>query len=86
MEKYLWIYIAVINAVSFIICVYDKSAARRGNRRISEKTLFALSIFGGAAGMLAGMLIARHKTRHWYFMVFIPLLIIAHAAILIILL
>jgi uncharacterized membrane protein YsdA (DUF1294 family) len=86
MEKYLWICLAAVNVTSFVMCVYDKSAAKRGNRRISGKALFTVSVIGGAAGMLAGMLIVRHKTRHWYFMVFVPLLIVLHAAVLIMLL
>ncbi len=81
MEKYLWIYIAAVNMLSFIMCVYDKVAAIKKKRRISERTLFAVSIIGGAAGMLAGMLLVRHKTKHWYFMVFVPLLITVHAVV-----
>ena len=34
---------------------------------IPEKVLLLLSFFGGAAGGLLGMLLFRHKTRHWYF-------------------
>ena len=86
MEKYLWIYIAAVNIVSFIMCVYDKRAAVKKRRRISERALFAVSIIGGAAGMLAGMLLVRHKTKHWYFMVFIPLLVGLHAAAVLLLL
>ena len=81
MEKYLWIYIAVVCAVAFILCVYDKSAAIKKKRRISERALFAVSIIGGAAGMLAGMLLVRHKTKRWYFMLFIPLLVVLHVVV-----
>ena len=51
---------------------------------ISEKALFVISIIGGAVGMLAGMLLARHKTKHWTFMVFVPLLIVAHVVIIVV--
>ena len=80
MEKYLWIYITAVCIIAFVMCVYDKSAAIKKRRRISERTLFTVSIIGGAAGMLAGMLLVRHKTKHWYFMLFIPLLVVLHAA------
>ncbi len=79
--NYLWGYLAAVNVTAFIMCVYDKRAAIKKRRRVSERALFLVSIVGGAAGMLGGMLLVRHKTRHWYFMVFVPLLIVAHAVI-----
>jgi len=75
-------YLVTINLLSFLFCIYDKRAAVKGRRRISEKALFALSFAGGAAGMYAGMLLVRHKTKHKSFMIGIPLLIILHAALL----
>ena len=41
--------------------------ARRGKWRIPEKALLLLSFFGGAIGGILGMLLFRHKTKHWYF-------------------
>ena len=64
------ILIAILAAVSlaaFIVYGADKSRAKRGAWRISEKALLCLSFFGGAAGGLLGMVLFRHKTRHWYF-------------------
>ena len=66
----LYIYLAAVFALSaaaFIAYGADKSKARRGAWRIPEKVLLGLSFFGGAAGGLCGMLLFRHKTRHWYF-------------------
>lgn len=56
------------------VCMLDKRAARRGARRVSERTLWALSLLGGALGMLVSMLAVRHKTRKVRFMVLVPLL------------
>lgn len=81
MERIIAIYMALINIFAFGLCIYDKRAAIRKRYRISEKKLFGISIIGGALGMFAGMLIVRHKTRHWYFMVFIPLFILVHVAL-----
>ena len=81
--NYLWVYLAAVNVVAFIMCVVDKRAAIKGQRRISEKALFTISIIGGAAGMLVGMLLVRHKTKHKSFMVFVPLLIVVHVVILV---
>ena len=66
----LYIYLAAVFALSaaaFIAYGADKSKARRGAWRIPEKVLLGLSFFGGAAGGLCGVLLFRHKTRHWYF-------------------
>ena len=73
----------VPNAVSFCLMAYDKHCARAGKRRIPEKTLFiATALFGGLGGVL-GMVICRHKTKHWTFRVFFPLLLAVQTALLI---
>ena len=38
-----------------------------GKWRIPEKALLLLSFLGGAIGGILGMLLFRHKTKHWYF-------------------
>jgi len=53
----------------------DKSKARKGLWRIPEKTFFIVSLLGGSIGTLAGMYAFHHKTKHWYFVVFIPVII-----------
>lgn len=86
LQKIILIYMTAINLCAFVMCVYDKRAAIKRRYRISEKSLFIVSFLGGAAGMFLGMLIVRHKTRHWYFMLFIPLFIIIHVALIVTLL
>ena len=51
---------------------YDKSAAKRGEQRISERCLLILAAMGGAGTMLAVMKTIRHKTRKAKFMVTLP--------------
>ena len=70
------IYFIIISLVSMIITVHDKSAARKGEWRISEQTLLMLSAFGGSFAMLATMLLIRHKTNKIKFMAGIPLIIV----------
>ena len=53
----------------------DKKKAQKGAWRIPEKVFFIVSILGGSLGTWAGMYIFRHKTKHWYFVVFIPLIL-----------
>ncbi len=76
------IYIAAISLISFIVCCYDKFAAKHIQKhRTRESTLLALSALGGSVAMLLCMLLIRHKTKHKKFMVGIPLIIIFQAAI-----
>ncbi len=61
---------------------YDKRCAKAGKRRIPEKTLFiAAACFGGLGGVL-GMVLCRHKTKHWYFKVFFPLMLVVQIVLL----
>ena len=75
-------WLAVINLSSAVICIFDKSQAKRGGQRVSEKTLFALSVAGGALGMYTTMCLIRHKTKHKRFMIGLPIIIFIQAVIL----
>lgn len=75
------IYYCIINAVGALINIADKRLAIKGKRRISEKLLWVIGIYGGASGSYAAMKAVRHKTKHKKFMVGMPFLIILHAAV-----
>jgi uncharacterized membrane protein YsdA (DUF1294 family) len=64
--------LVAINIAGFFIAAADKRKAAKKRRRIPEKWFFLLSLMGGCPGVYAGLLIFRHKTRHWYFMWGIP--------------
>ncbi len=65
----------VANLISFLLMRHDKRCAQRGLRRVPESKLFlAAACFGGLGGLL-GMHLLRHKTKHWYFRVFFPLML-----------
>ncbi len=70
----------ILNAVSFFLMAYDKQCARKGKRRVPEKTLFLAAGLFGALGGTAGMWLCRHKTKHWYFRVFFPVMLFIQAA------
>ena len=75
--------LAVTNLISFGLMAYDKKCAQTGKRRVPERTLFiAAGCFGGLGGVL-GMAICRHKTKHWYFQVFFPVMLIVQIALLV---
>ncbi len=56
-----------ISVATFILYFVDKSLAKVNAWRIPEKVLLFLSVLFGGVGGLAGMLLFRHKTKHWYF-------------------
>ena len=56
-------YIIFINVFSFLLYGLDKFAAKINIRRIKEKLLLNISIFGGVYGSLIGMYLFHHKTR-----------------------
>ena len=64
---YYLLYIAAMSIVTFALYGADKSKARRGSWRISEKALLLASLLGGAVGGFLAMQLFRHKTKHWYF-------------------
>ena len=74
--------LAALNIMSFSLMAWDKRCARTGRRRIPEKTLFLAAGCFGALGGVIGMFACRHKTRHWYFRVFFPVMLIAQIALL----
>jgi uncharacterized membrane protein YsdA (DUF1294 family) len=79
----LGVVIAAINVAAFLVMWWDKVRARRGGaERVSEATIFLLSVVMGSVGVYLGMLFLRHKTRKWPFIVGIPLLALQNAAFL----
>ena len=76
-------YLAVMTIVGLIIMKADKAKAEKNKWRIKEATLFLISAIGGSLGTWAGMYLFRHKTKHWYFVVGMPLILILHIALLV---
>lgn len=75
-----WLVLA--NAVGFLLMGADKVRAKRDAWRIPERTLFLTALLGGSAGVWAGMYAFRHKTRHWYFVWGVPLILAAQLLLL----
>jgi len=73
----------LINFLAFAIMLLDKFKSRRNNtRRISEGKLFFMAVVFGSLGVYAGMFVFRHKTRKWYFLLGIPMLMVQNCAFL----
>ena len=78
-----WYIVAAMNVIAFILMGTDKIKAKLDKRRIPEKVLFLFAILFGAIGGTIGMYSFRHKTKHWYFAVFFPVLAILQIALLV---
>ena len=78
--KYLYIWLVIINIITFAVFGIDKRKAINCKFRISEAALFGLSLLGGSFGGLAAMYTFHHKTRKWYFRFGIPLILILQIA------
>lgn len=74
--------LVVMNVLAFALMGIDKAKAKAGAWRIPEKTLFLVTaLFGGLGGTL-GMIFFRHKTKHWYFKLGFPALLVVQIALL----
>ena len=77
MTKLILLYLLIVNALGFLLMLADKRKAQKNLWRIPESTLFLIAAVGGSIGSLAGMYKFRHKTRHWYFVIGMPAILIA---------
>ena len=68
-------YVITINLIAFFLMGLDKWKARKRAWRIPEVTLFLFAIFGGSIGSILGMFLFHHKTRNWYFLYGLPLIL-----------
>ncbi|PHU41059.1 hypothetical protein CSX00_03695 [Pseudobutyrivibrio ruminis] len=71
-------YLVMMNALGLAVMGLDKKKAISNQWRIPEKTLFLVSAIGGSIGTLLGMYLFRHKTKHWYFVIGMPLILAIH--------
>ena len=69
------LYLLIINAAAFILMLADKIKAKKNAWRIPEKILFLAAILGGSIGSLLGMFLLRHKTKHFSFLLGMPLIL-----------
>lgn len=69
------IYLLIINAAGFLCMLADKYRARKNLWRIPERMLIAIAVLGGSIGVLLGMYMVRHKTKHPRFTIGVPLIL-----------
>ena len=74
--KNIVIYLILINIIAFLAMYIDKRKAKKGKRRIPEKTLFIITALGGGIGTIAGMYTFHHKTKKLKFTIGLPTILI----------
>lgn len=80
------IYIIIINLIGFLVMWIDKKKAQKGAWRISEHTLFVITLLGGGIGTIAGMYTFRHKTKKMRFVIGFPTILMTEIILVIYLL
>jgi uncharacterized membrane protein YsdA (DUF1294 family) len=73
---FLFVYLVVINIAAVYVMYIDKRKSKKGYWRIPENRLFLLASLFGSIGILAGMKLFRHKTRHLKFTIGIPAILV----------
>ncbi|WP_130803708.1 DUF1294 domain-containing protein [Acinetobacter ihumii] len=63
LPAYSFIFIALMNALSYWLYAQDKEAAQLGNRRVPEQTLHIVSFLGGWPAAWLAQQKLRHKTQ-----------------------
>jgi uncharacterized membrane protein YsdA (DUF1294 family) len=76
MVEAIFIYLILINILTFFVYGIDKGRAKHARWRISEATLLLLAVLGGSLGALCGMRVWHHKTKHKKFKYGVPLIFI----------
>jgi len=80
MDKYIILYLALINAAGFAAMFSDKQKSIKKQWRTPESSFFVISALGGSVGTYAGMQAFRHKTKHVKFTLGIPAIIAVQLA------
>ena len=66
-------YLILMSLLGFITMGLDKRKAVHNKWRIPEYTLILIAFLGGGIGTFIGMRWFRHKTKHFKFVLLIPL-------------
>ena len=75
-------YLLIANLLGLILMGVNKRKAKKGRWRIPEAMLFLVAALGGSLGIILGMYLFRHKTKHRSFTIGMPMILIVQIAIL----
>ncbi len=73
---WLLVWVGVMSTVAMVFFAHDKLAALRGRRRVPERLLLTLALFGGSLGIAVGEVLFHHKSAKesfnaWLLLVFL---------------
>ena len=77
----IYVPILIWNVVTMLVYGLDKLFARKGMRRISEKTLLSLAFMLGGIGAMFGMVVFNHKTSKHRFRFLVPLFVVINVVV-----
>ena len=77
----IFLYLIIVNALSFVLMLVDKYKAQNKLWRIPEAVLLTVAAIGGSFGCYVGMKACRHKTKHKKFSIGVPVLMALHILI-----
>lgn len=77
MKTLLIAYIILVNITGFVMMGIDKRKSIKKSWRIPERKLFLTALLFGSIGVLIGMYVFHHKTRHLSFAIGIPAILVA---------
>lgn len=80
-EKYILIYLIIINSTTFIVFALDKICAIKKKWRYKEASLLGMCLVGGVIGGFLAMHLFHHKTKKKVSVIGVPLIIIIHLVI-----
>lgn len=72
----IYYYFVGINVVAFVLMGLDKFYSKANMWRIPELVLFLSALLGGSIGANLGMYVFKHKTKHFYFVIGMPVILI----------
>lgn len=75
------VYFLIMTIIGYVSMGMDKAKAKKHAWRIPEATLFSIAILGGSIGSILGMYHFHHKTKHWYFVIGMPVIFFIQLAI-----
>lgn len=77
-DRWFWAaaYLLAANTWGFCLMGFDKRRAKNGGWRVRERSFFLAALLGGSLGAILGMFGFRHKTRHWYFKLGLPAILL----------
>ena len=73
--------VLVTSVACFAAYGWDKRRARNGGRRVPEKTLHLIALFGGWPGALSAQRHFRHKTQKLEFRLMFWIVVLLHIAV-----